>query len=275
MIILEPCAGLANRILAIATGYQLSIETKQPLEILWDIDGAVGVAIEDLFILPADIKVRKMTKLPYRKRPLLRLKSDIIRFFLREKAELFWDCDDVVSMRKAVNDRYIREQVTEGSINYIKSFCELTEITESNIFKIFQPTDEILKRGKAVFRKIDEGTVGMHIRRTDHEEAISQSPLELFYHKIEELFQNKMANQIFLATDDIGVEQELREAFSGQVISYQGKRFGRDSKRGMQDGVVDMLALSKCREIYGSYGSTFSKMASYLGGCRLTILQRE
>lgn len=275
MIVLEPCAGLANRILAIATGYQLAVETGQSMKVLWDIDGAVGVAMEELFTLPEDIKIRKMTKLPYRQKPLLRLKSDIIRMYLRRKAELFWECEDTVSVRRMMNSDYIIEQIEDKHLNYIKAFCELTKITDKSIFAIFQPSEEILQRGENVFQNINKQTVGMHIRRTDHAEAISKSPLELFYQKIEEILQNNGAEKIFLATDDLNVEQKLCGEFEGRVFCYHGKKFGRNSKSGMQDGLIDMLALSKCREIYGSYGSTFSKMASYLGNCELIVLQVE
>lgn len=275
MIVLEPCAGLANRILAIATGYHLAVETGQSMEVLWDVDGAVGIAIEELFTLPEDIKIRKMTKFPYRQKPLLRLKSDIVRMYLRRKAELFWECGDTVSVLRMMNQDYLIEQIRDNRLSYIKSFCELTMITDKSIFSIFQPAEEILQKGEKVFQKINRQTIGMHIRRTDHVEAISKSPLELFYQKIEEIIRNNEAEQIFLATDDLNVEQKICGMFNGRVFCYHGKKFGRDSKNGMQDGLIDMLALSKCREIYGSYGSTFSKIASYLGNCELYVLQAE
>ena len=34
----------------------------------------------------------------------------------------------------------------------------------------------------------------------------------------------------------------------------------------MQDAVIEMLCLALCEKIYGSYGSTFSNVASYIYG---------
>ena len=41
----------------------------------------------------------------------------------------------------------------------------------------------------------------------------------------------------------------------------------------MDDAVVDMLLLSKCKEIYGCSNSTFDEVASYIGGKQLYILK--
>lgn len=275
MLILEPCAGLSNRILAIATAYRMAKEIGQDLEVLWDIDGAVGVDVKELFCLPADIKVRVMTKLPYHKRPYLRARSEIVRMLLRRRADVFWDCGDTERMHKEYGRDEIKRQLSGLNIIYIKSFCELTKITDNSIFKIFEPSGQILQKGKEIFEAIGAKTVGFHIRRTDHEEAIRKSPLELFYQKAQELLTDGRAEQIFLATDDKEVECNLAKRFPGEIICYQGKQFARNDKEGMQDGLIDMLALSKCSMIYGSYGSTFSRMASYLGNKELIVVQKQ
>lgn len=275
MLIIEPCAGLSNRILSIATAYKLSQETGHKMKILWDIDGAVGIDLKELFLLPEDIKITTMTKLPYRKAPFLRGKSDIQRAIIKSRADLFWDCDECEMIRNTKCEMQLQKDVKGKKTVYIKAFCELSEIQDKKIFRIFRPCERILQKGKAVFECIDEKTVGFHIRRTDHEEAIKRSPIELFYQKAEELLSHPDTQRIFLATDDTEVEHGMKRIFADKLVSYNDKKFSRNDREGMQDGLIDMLALSKCREIYGSYGSTFSRMASFFGDCELHILEKR
>ena len=41
---------------------------------------------------------------------------------------------------------------------------------------------------------------------------------------------------------------------------------------GIRDGVADMYTLARTQRIYGSFQSTFSEMASQLGGIPLQVL---
>lgn len=275
MLIIEPCAGLSNRILALATAYQLAKEYHHRIKLLWDVDKTVGIEVERLFLLPENIQVITMTKAPLYQKPLLALKSKAIRKWYRAKSDLFLDCCDISESLKKNDGGLVREALKKYEIVYIKSFSELEKITDYKIFEIFQISSEIMEKGQEVFEKIDNKTIGMHIRRTDHEDAIEKSPMDLFILKAKELLEGSEISQIYLATDDRAVEEEMKDIFKDKIITYSSKTFSRCNLDGMQDGVIDLLALSKCRKIYGSYGSTFSKMASYLGNCSLTILQKE
>lgn len=50
----------------------------------------------------------------------------------------------------------------------------------------------------------------------------------------------------------------------------------RTSTNGMEDAVIEMLCLALCEKIYGSYGSTFSNVASYIFGTpKITVGQAD
>lgn len=272
MLIIEPCAGLSNRILAVATAYSLAKKTGHRLVLLWDIDGAVGIPVEELFVLPADIRIVRTTKLPYRRKLILRLKSELIRRKAKLTADKFLDCCDIEYIRKHNGQCTVRKYLTDNKKLYIKSFCELEDIQDNEIFKIFKPAPQVLEYGDRVFAKVTDRTVGIHIRRTDHAEAIKNSPLTLFENKMQELLDMKQAEQFFLATDDKSVENQMKSRFGDRIICHDNKKFSRSDAQGMLDGLIDMLALSRCGCIYGSYGSTFSRMAAYLGDKELIIL---
>lgn len=274
MLIIEPCAGLGNRILALATAYQAAKDMGHRAVLLWDIDGAVGIPVEGLFELPGDIRIITTTKLPYRQKPVLRGKSEIIRFLSRNLTDKFIDCCDVERMRREEAADTVRDYLDRYHRIYLKSFCEIEEIRDNRIFRIFRPSQAILKYGGAIFKRITEKTAGVHIRRTDHAEAIKNSPVELFIDKIREVLESGDMETVFLATDDEQVERLLLGLFGDRIIFNPAKKFSRSDEKGMKDSLVDMLALSKCRRIYGSYGSTFSRIAAYLGDRELVILRR-
>lgn len=275
MLIIEPCAGLSNRILALATAYDLGKKYNHNITLLWDVDDTLGAKIQSLFDLPDDIRVIITTKSPFHQKFILRLKSEILRLWYRKSCDIFLECEDIQELKKNDNNCFIREVLKNHRTIYIKSICELEEICDKKIFSIFQISPEILNKGKEVFGRIKESTIGMHIRRTDHTDAINKSPTELFVKKAEMILSGADNIDIYLATDDARVEAQLVQRFGERIIVHKGKKYSRKNQEGMEDGIIDMLALSKCKEIYGSFGSTFSLMASYIGNKQLNILQRD
>lgn len=276
MLILEPCAGLSNRILALATGYYLARKYNHEIKLLWDVDYTVGAKIQDLFELPKDIKIITMTKAPIYRVPFLRIKSMLMRSRYEKKCDIFLNCTDVADKLKSSNgEDAFREIFKKNNRIYIKAYCELYKIEDKSIFSIFKVAPKIMHKGYKVFDEIGEQTIGMHIRRTDHAEAIKRSPTELFIKKAEQLFTGSDSLNLFLATDDENIEAEFKKIFGNKIIFYEGKNFTRRNTGGMEDSVVDLLALARCRIIYGSYGSTFSLMASYIGNSELIILEEE
>lgn len=274
MIILEPCAGLGNRILATVTAYDLAKKYQHELILLWSTDGAVGAPYEAIFEIPEGVKVIHTTNWGFHKEPILRGKSELIRGYYRKKSDVFLDREDIIQKKKAQKQDEIEKTISKCKNVYIKSWCEIEEINDINIFSIIKPSKEVCELGMPVFHKIQHKTYGMHIRRTDHEDAILRSPLELFLEKAAEILGSDLENNIFLATDDIEVEREMKKRFDGKIVCQDNKVMDRNSIAGIRSGFIDMLALSKCKKIYGSYGSTFSQIAAYIGGNGLYVMDQ-
>lgn len=272
MLFIEPCAGLANRMLAFASAYHYARQNGHDVKVLWNTDTALGICMDKLFKLPLATEAIAITYAPYRKQPMFRCKSELLTRYYQHKSQIFLDRNEIMENRigKELNFESIFK---ENQYIYIKSFCELEKITDSTIFNIFEPTEEVEKRGASAFQQIKGSTIGMHIRRTDHVEAIQNSPIELFIQKADILLNEDKDITIFLATDDADVEGQLKYKYGESIIVHEGKQFSRQNSQGMMDGLIDMLCLSKCRKIYGSYGSTFGKVASYLGNNELITLQ--
>jgi hypothetical protein len=112
----------------------------------------------------------------------------------------------------------------------------------------------------------------VHIRRGDNSASIQVSPLELFLERMRIEVERESETRFFLATDDAATEQTVKERFPGRVTT-RDKSFARNRARGVQDALVDLLVLSKCSLILGSYWSSFSQTAAEMGRGTLEIVR--
>lgn len=119
-----------------------------------------------------------------------------------------------------------------------------------------------------------QGWVGVHVRRTDHNDSIKESTLDCFTEKMKEAIADDQEVRFFLATDDREVERELCETFPERVFTCRNKVWGRNSRSGMESAIVDFLCLSKCRYILGSFNSVFSSFAAEYGNKELVVCRK-
>ncbi|MCM1425522.1 MAG: hypothetical protein NC118_02850 [Eubacterium sp.] len=119
--------------------------------------------------------------------------------------------------------------------------------------------------------KDNKNIVGVHIRRTDHNVAIAESKTEDFIRYMDNIVKEDGTVSFFLATDDKQEENRLKQIYGSKIITVDEKVWGRDSREGMKAGIVDVLCLSQCIYMLGSYTSVFSRFASEYGKCDLIV----
>ncbi len=117
--------------------------------------------------------------------------------------------------------------------------------------------------------------VGVHIRRTDHNVAIAESRTEDFMREMDRILEEDSSVRFFLATDDPQEERKLKERYGSKILTMGHKDWGRDSVSGMKCGIIDVLCLSQCKLILGSYSSVFSRFAAAYGKRDLMICRSE
>jgi hypothetical protein len=136
--------------------------------------------------------------------------------------------------------------------------------------------------------------VAVHIRFTDNLYSYEHwskhsngfvpehiSTLEGFEHFIADSLRDDPMRKVLLATDNEHVEKAMRRQFAGQLITYP-KRYSRHASRAfsrqqlkcsqqfqrassIEDALVEMLLLGRCRVVAGTYWSSYSKFASFWG----------
>lgn len=135
-----------------------------------------------------------------------------------------------------------------------------------------QPSARVKEAAKA-FRATSfppANIVGMHIRRTDNDVSILESPSWKFLHQARALAAS--GGHVYLATDNRRTEQQMRRQLGSSVLIYPknpaiAERWPRevDLEEIIADH-VDLLLLASCDFVLGSTDSSFSSLAMALNG---------
>lgn len=144
-------------------------------------------------------------------------------------------------------------------------------ISSLNDITIFRPEEKLKKIITSVTEQF-ENTIGIHIRRSDHEEAIKISKTSYFIKKMQEYVTNDSSVKFFLATDDVETKRNLIKEFGTRIITNDVKNYDRNEKDAIQSALIDLYCLSKTKKILGSYHSTFSQMAAIIGKIECIII---
>ncbi len=144
----------------------------------------------------------------------------------------------------------------------------------ADLLQLFRPKAEVLQLVHSRTAAFSPYTIGLHIRRTDHQQAIDESPLDLFTSVVDRELQQHSDLRIYLATDDETTKTAFFDRYGDRILTSPAVAT-RDNARGIREALVEMLTLSRTQHIYGSAGSTFSPIAACLGNTPITILQRD
>lgn len=268
---LVPSGGLANRMRAVVSAYDLCRQTGSTLRVVWFRDWALNAPFHSIFE-PINLPgitlrdARGMDFLLYdraRRRNLWLPKLPQRLIFDRKIDE--W----TVTPRKMRGFDFVEWQ--RGHKCYMSCYQEFGDCPAALYGQLFKPVKPVRDAVEAYKARFSPYTIGMHIRRTDNAASIAQSPTRLFV----EAGQRELAShpdlRIYLATDNEQVKDELRQAFGSRIVTPEAKA-ARSSVDGIRGGLVDMYALAATRVIYGSADSSFSPAAQRIGGNELRIL---
>lgn len=139
----------------------------------------------------------------------------------------------------------------------------------ADLNEIFLPKPHIINIVNNWLNEKGDDFIGLHIRRTDHANAIASSPNELFSQIIEVNPQKK----VFLCTDDMETERYFINKYQNKILTFS-KNKARNSNSGMLEAIIDLILLSKSETIYGSFNSTFSSFAADYGNKQLIVLKK-
>lgn len=269
-----PEGGVANRMRAVASGVALARRTRRKPVVVWHRDSGLNARFGDVF---------RTDNLPFE----LKETGDA-RYYLQfeqpRKSNLYLSAitaliDGKLRIFQNVNNEFISD---EKEIERIVTDLEHDVIIKSGL--IFHPIsqnllNDIFHYNENVAIRIQEliGTAtpdyALQIRRTDNRNSIANSPIEAFERIAIKLIRENNDVKIFLATDDELTKLYFQKKFPHNII-YNKAEASRNTRDGIIDAVAELYIMASCRHIYGSYWSSYSEIASLIGGSPLTVVKR-
>lgn len=269
----QPDAGLGNRLNNMYSGLYFAKQYQTKLHILWLRENCCNADFTDIFEIPDDVVIHTIYNLGYKNKYVFKtIASKIYMMWLKRRLSYYdagmtrryYDANGEDGMDRLIADNESLCLMSSGP------FCTGEKL--STVRNALIPTKEIQSLVDKIMSPYAAMTVyGIHIRRTDHVNAIEHSPLELFTNICDELSGENVI--FYVATDDAKTMELLCSKYKVIPHITYCDRVNRNSAEGIKDAYVDMLCLSRCKTIYGSFESTFSVMASFIGNTELVVLK--
>ncbi|MCO5947678.1 hypothetical protein [Mucilaginibacter flavidus] len=273
MIIAEPLGGLANRMRVIASAILLQQKLNTKLIVIWnenyELNCPFNLLFEDCPAFTIQSKERKYNyiKSSNQTTPGKKIQAAFVNKLIGIDYCIL-DNDFYNLVFKGKLDVYFAAK--NHGITYIQTCQAFGETL--NALSYFKPVLSVREKIRDVARQITACTIGVHIRRTDHDNSIKYSPIDLFVQKMQAAMAACKKTTFFLCTDDPEVEKIVTSFFCEKVIVHKKER-SRQTVRGMQDAVVDLYCLSATSKILGSYWSSFAEIAAALNNIELEIVR--
>lgn len=275
---LEPVGGFGNRIDCVMSGIYEAKKRNMKLIVLWVLDQGCNAKLYDLIKPIEDVKVINLDQLGYRRVKGIYALALTICLRILKKISVFFD-DSYIRKEYVLNRNAIAfdEAMSNRKRVYVRTSAFWIPWRDlQSIKKMICP---ITKIEKAVYENLkpyqDKNIIGIHIRRTDHVYTIQHSPDELFEKEMDRMCKNNSNCVFFLATDDKDVEEKFRKKYNIIPRHCFSKEVLRSTKNGMLDACVDLWTLSRCKEVWNCCGSTFSRLAAFIGDIPLYQLSTD
>lgn len=273
LIISANLGGISNRIKCLISMQRLGEEYNRELLVYWPLNHTCGAKFSDLF----ENKIKE-------------IKKEQLREIEKKKIKVFGEKFVII---KDINEKYLLSETwrfllkPEETLNYPYlekegidlKFSQISEKITHDILmylKKLKPLKNIEKEVNNFQRKHNiTNCVGVHIRRGDFADRKTSpgkvSSDEKFIERMNELIKENYKTKFFLCTDSKEVEEKLERTFPKKIIKFPKTSFTRTEVRATQEGLIDLLLLSKTKHILGTYRSTFSEMAWWFGECKAKV----
>lgn len=297
-IYLKPVGGLANRIRVINSGYAFAQQNKLELVVIWELNNDLNAPYSRLFEPISGIRVVDL-------KPGVNIVQSRIHYFpdkmpkgwrssmfsifypsLKQKNIVWYDAiaDVFARIKKNYNPDEVKNQTSLNQLaaeeheplfdaillskgdKYIATSWNILDVNELQ----FQLKPQSQFQDKVGSLKISpSNTVGVHIRRTDHNWSIEHSANGKFISMMHEAIKDNPQLKFFLASDDDQTIAEMQSTFPNRIIRFNHEAKNRNDPSGIDSAILDLFALAACGRVIGSYLSTFSDLAGNIGNIKV------
>ncbi len=228
--------GLAGRLRCLINSISISEKTDRKVLLYWEKNSACNCDFSDLF-----------------DNHFYKIKKEELRNIVKQKD--FQIYKDRIDLEK----KFV---LVEDLIEYIDFSKVLGILKELKINKEIQKKVNEFKLPKKI--------IGIHIRKGDFKniDVGIVSTDEKFIEEIRKEIESNAKVKFFLATEDKETEDKFKRIFGESIISYPKITREREDEGSVKEALIEMLLLSKCKKILGSFKSTFNEFAWYFGECK-------
>lgn len=243
--------GLCNRIKTVVSGMRLRDERRRPRLVLrWPVDGDCGCPFGELFDNPFDVA----PSIP---------RSDVPDYWR------LWIADGEVPPGFASN--YAAADGRSIDLEYHRIPERLRRLYAPH-FAALSPLPAIRDRVEELAAGLPADAVGVHVRRGDFRRPGRPAQNDQqFFAAMDAVLGERPGARFLLATDSEETERLFVERYRAGVVRHPKQTRARDCARAIRDALVDLLLLARCSHLIGTYSSTFSEVAWWLGGCRARV----
>ncbi len=279
VICVKPIGGLCNRLRTIDAAIAVAKANQSYLHVIWQLNADLNCRFEDLFELPPSID--KITQLDtsdlwsrfVEKIDRTKLGGILQSLYFKYVLRAF----DLVLTYDRMENYHARDYLgCDFPKMTVDRRVHITTVhpfyTADRPFADFVPVErlqQIIHDRSTDFANL----VGVHIRRTDNHQSLAYSPTAAFIELMQAEIRADPHTKFFVATDAQTEEEQLRQTFPDRIVTHQKQSLDRHDPAAIQDAVVDLYCLSKCRKLIGSYYSSFTDTAHQINGINYLIVK--
>lgn len=286
IIFIQAEFGLGNRMRALGSAIAFAKETSRVPVVIWKPDKHLNCRFSDLFIESDALAVIDSFEVtgeewPWRKRRALDEKAQAMDWYnyMRQNGVHVNEPNDLVIDNKDahifVKSAYVIQSLATPHIMRTQSsFWKVLHSLTPNIAvarlvgRLDQTPVDKLMGVHIRSKRIDTDIEGVGVEdynkesshRTDYWRNLTQ--VDTF---ITEMKRQSPSQLFYVAADDANVLQQLQDIFPSRIYYTPRRCDGRDGEC-LPYALADILMLSKCKTIRGSYWSSFSELAVRIGG---------
>ncbi|WP_157259985.1 hypothetical protein [Chamaesiphon minutus] len=279
IIYVKPIGGLCNRLRVIDSALTLARQNHSYLHVIWHLNAELNCRFEDLFELPTSIdKIEQPQTSDLLNRAVEKLYRTKIggliqNFYLKD---VFKSFDLVLTYDRM--DRYHNLHYRDCNFPELTAAKRAYITTPHSFYPAARPFRDFVpvKRLQQIIDEYSQNfdrVVGVHIRRTDNRQSSAASSTAGFIELMQAEIQKDDRTKFFVATDSELEEHNLKLMFPDRIVTYPKQSLDRNNPKAIQDAVIDLYCLSKCRKLIGSYYSSFTALAYQIHNIDYTIVK--
>ena len=142
--------------------------------------------------------------------------------------------------------------------------------------KKLKPIEKIRKKIVKLEEEYNlKNLVGVHLRQGDflnYSDGMEKiANVKRMSNEMNKILKENPSQKFFLCTDSSEAERKIKEIFPNKIFTFKKNCFDRLDEEFNQDGLIDLILLSKTKKMIGTYMSTFTELAWWWGGANTNM----